>query len=251
MHNEKVQKNEMGALAGVLPQLVMGLWARRFPLWVPVSSLTKQAGWVRWYLPGLDDLGFPGAPAPHRLAGLCQCLLYLGHGGRGPGPALSWQEWKEELKNLTTLLHRSEELGGDEEDAWDRGDAVEEAVWKLQMFYGNGAEGKSYEELLRAKPRGKIPTSRVISLKAEEVASNVSLMSLKGNNWIHLGGLCKAQGSLSLSPFSFLFSDLFLAVLGLRCCAGFSPVEAGGGHSLVVVLRLPTVAASPVAGHGL
>ncbi|XP_070336725.1 nuclear GTPase SLIP-GC isoform X5 [Odocoileus virginianus] len=81
---------------------------------------------------------------------------------------LSDQEWKEELKNLTTLLHRTEELGGEEEDAWDRGDAVEEAVWKLQKFYGNGAEGKSYEELLRAKPRGKIPTSRVISLKAEE-----------------------------------------------------------------------------------
>ncbi|XP_042099458.1 nuclear GTPase SLIP-GC isoform X5 [Ovis aries] len=81
---------------------------------------------------------------------------------------LSDQEWKEELKNLTTLLHRTEGLGGEEEDAWDRGDAAEEAVWKLQMFYGNGAEGKSYEELLRAKPRGKIPTSRVISLKAEE-----------------------------------------------------------------------------------
>ncbi|XP_019821394.2 nuclear GTPase SLIP-GC isoform X1 [Bos indicus] len=81
---------------------------------------------------------------------------------------LSDQEWKEELKNLTTLLHRTEGPGGEEEDAWDRGDAAEEAVWKLQMFYGNGAEGKSYEELLRAKPRGKIPTSRVISLKAEE-----------------------------------------------------------------------------------
>lgn len=90
--------------------------------------------------------------------------------GGGLGPTLSWQEWKEELKNLTTLLHRTEGLG-EEEDAWDRGDAAEEAVWKLQMFYGNGAEEKSYEELLRAKPRGKIPTSRVISLKAEEVAS--------------------------------------------------------------------------------
>ena len=89
----------------------------------------------------------------------------------GLGPPLSQQEWKEELKNLTTLLHRTEGPGGEEEDAWDRGDAAEEAVWKLQMFYGNGAEGKSYEELLRAKPRGKIPTSRVISLKAEEVAS--------------------------------------------------------------------------------
>ncbi|XP_070336724.1 nuclear GTPase SLIP-GC isoform X4 [Odocoileus virginianus] len=89
---------------------------------------------------------------------------------------LSDQEWKEELKNLTTLLHRTEELGGEEEDAWDRGDAVEEAVWKLQKFYGNGAEGKSYEELLRAKPRGKIPTSRVISLKAEETIDKCSVI---------------------------------------------------------------------------
>ena len=117
-------------------------------------------------------LDFLEPSAPYRLTGLCQCLLNLCHGcGVGLAPPLSRQEWKEELKNLTTLLHRTEGPGGEEEDAWDRGDAAEEAVWKLQMFYGNGAEGKSYEELLRAKPRGKIPTSRVISLKAEEVAS--------------------------------------------------------------------------------
>ncbi|XP_007192849.1 nuclear GTPase SLIP-GC [Balaenoptera acutorostrata] len=87
---------------------------------------------------------------------------------------LSDQEWKEELKNLTKLLHRPEELGREEEDAWDRADAVEEAIWKLQMFYGNGAARKNYEELLRAKPKGKIPTSRVITLKAEE-AGELSL----------------------------------------------------------------------------
>ncbi|XP_019296417.1 nuclear GTPase SLIP-GC isoform X2 [Panthera pardus] len=81
---------------------------------------------------------------------------------------LSDQEWKEELKNLTTLLHRTEELDREEADAWDRDDAVEEAIWKLQMLYGNGAERKNYEELLRAKPKGKIPTSRIITLKAEE-----------------------------------------------------------------------------------
>ncbi|KAM9194142.1 nuclear GTPase SLIP-GC [Dugong dugon] len=80
---------------------------------------------------------------------------------------LSDQEWKEELKNLTKLLHETEELGK-EVDAWDRDDAVEEAIWKLQVLYGNGAESKNYEELLRAKPKGKIPTSRIITLKAEE-----------------------------------------------------------------------------------
>ncbi|XP_058406425.1 nuclear GTPase SLIP-GC isoform X2 [Diceros bicornis minor] len=81
---------------------------------------------------------------------------------------LSDQEWKEELKNLTKLLHRTEELSREEVDEWDRDDAVEEAIWKLQMLYGNGAEKKNYEELLRAKPKGKIPTSRIITLKAEE-----------------------------------------------------------------------------------
>lgn len=72
---------------------------------------------------------------------------------------------------MTKLLHGTEEPGREEADVWDRGDAVEEAIWKLQMIYGNGAERKNYEELLRAKPKGKIPTSRIITLKAEEVAS--------------------------------------------------------------------------------
>ncbi|VTJ69454.1 Hypothetical predicted protein [Marmota monax] len=81
---------------------------------------------------------------------------------------LSGQEWKEELKNLTKLLHSAEEPGGEEVDPWDGDGAVEEAIWKLRMVYGTGAERKNYEELLRAKPKGKIPTSRVITLKAEE-----------------------------------------------------------------------------------
>lgn len=72
---------------------------------------------------------------------------------------------------MTKLLHRTEELGREEADMWDGDDAVEEAIWKLQMLYGNGAERKTYEELLRVKPKVKIPTSRIITLKAEEVAS--------------------------------------------------------------------------------
>ncbi|XP_008826359.1 nuclear GTPase SLIP-GC [Nannospalax galili] len=80
---------------------------------------------------------------------------------------LSDQEWKEELRNLTKLLHRTEEPS-EEADMWDKDDAVEEAAWKLQMVYGSGAERQSFEDLLRTKPRGKIPTSRIITLKAEE-----------------------------------------------------------------------------------
>ncbi|KAM6149628.1 LOW QUALITY PROTEIN: nuclear GTPase SLIP-GC [Erethizon dorsatum] len=83
---------------------------------------------------------------------------------------LSDQEWKVELKNLTKLVHRTEEAGGEDvdTDVWDRDEAMEEAIWKLQMVYGTGAERKNYEDLLRAKPKGKIPTSRIITLKAEE-----------------------------------------------------------------------------------
>ncbi|KAM9621671.1 nuclear GTPase SLIP-GC [Trichechus inunguis] len=99
------------------------------------------------------------------------CIVQVSSGCRDQYEAkihlLSDQEWKEELKNLTKLLHETEELDK-EEDAWDRDDAVEEAIWKLQVLYGNGAESKNYEELLRAKPKGKIPTSRIITLKAEE-----------------------------------------------------------------------------------
>uniref|UniRef100_A0A0P6JEN0 Nuclear GTPase SLIP-GC n=1 Tax=Heterocephalus glaber TaxID=10181 RepID=A0A0P6JEN0_HETGA len=83
---------------------------------------------------------------------------------------LSDQEWKEELKNLTKLLHRTEEAGGEDVDAdvWVGDEALEEAIRKLQVVYGTGAERKKYEDLLRAKPKGKIPTSRIITLKAEE-----------------------------------------------------------------------------------
>uniref|UniRef100_A0A8C3WC41 Nuclear GTPase SLIP-GC n=1 Tax=Catagonus wagneri TaxID=51154 RepID=A0A8C3WC41_9CETA len=108
---------------------------------------------------------------------------------------LSDQEWKEELKNLAKLLHRTEELGREEEDAWNKDEALEEAIWKLQMLYGHGAEKKSYEELLRAKPKGRIPPSRVITLKAEEAEE----LSVKLDSYIRTqrrgwdGGPAEAQ----------------------------------------------------------
>ena len=43
---------------------------------------------------------------------------------------------------------------------------------------------------------------------------------------------------------------LFLAVLGLLCCTGFSLVVVSGGDSLVAVCGLPIVVASLVE-HGL
>lgn len=73
---------------------------------------------------------------------------------------------------MTKLLHRAEWSGEEEAETWDRDDAAAEAARKLQMLYGHGADRKHYEDLLRMKPRGRIPTSRTITLKAEEVASS-------------------------------------------------------------------------------
>ena len=44
---------------------------------------------------------------------------------------------------------------------------------------------------------------------------------------------------------------LFLAVLGLHCCTGFSLVVARGGYSLMAMHGLLISVASLVAGHGI
>ena len=59
---------------------------------------------------------------------------------------------------------------------------------------------------------------------------------------------------LILLTIGLLFKNityLFLAVLGLRCCTGFSSAEANGRYSPVVVNRLLIVVASLVMEHGL
>ena len=56
--------------------------------------------------------------------------------------------------------------------------------------------------------------------------------------------------SFSLSD-SLTFIYLSVAVLGLPCCAGFSPVVMSRGHCLVAARGLLAVAASPVAERGL
>ena len=64
------------------------------------------------------------------------------------------------------------------------------------------------------------------------------------------------QGTTVSSRLILYFSSLmtlknvFLAVLGLRYCEGFSLVAASGGSSLVVVCRLLISAASLIERHG-
>ena len=52
----------------------------------------------------------------------------------------------------------------------------------------------------------------------------------------------------TICPFFF---KLFLLMLGLLCCMGFSLVAANGGYYLVVVLGLLIAVASLVTEHGL
>ena len=47
------------------------------------------------------------------------------------------------------------------------------------------------------------------------------------------------------------FYDLFLAVLGLLCCMGFSLLSASRGYCLAVLLGLLIAVDSLVAEHGL
>ena len=58
-------------------------------------------------------------------------------------------------------------------------------------------------------------------------------------------------GEMKLSSQSCFFIYLFLSVLGLRCCMGFSPVAASRGYSLVAVCRLLTAVVLLVAEHRL
>ena len=51
--------------------------------------------------------------------------------------------------------------------------------------------------------------------------------------------------------YLFLLLISLLVVLGLHCCAGFSPVVESGGCSLVVVQGLLIVVVSPVMERGL
>ena len=63
------------------------------------------------------------------------------------------------------------------------------------------------------------------------------------------GGRCLESVGDSLPPWNLFFIHLFLAVLGLCCCVGFSLVVASWCYSLVVVCRLLIAVASLVAEH--
>ncbi|XP_015270630.1 PREDICTED: nuclear GTPase SLIP-GC-like [Gekko japonicus] len=77
---------------------------------------------------------------------------------------LSDDDWKEELKNLVEILSKN----GSDEDDDDDDDCVKDAIKKLHALYGEGAEEKDYETLLKTKLQVTIPAKRKISIKAQE-----------------------------------------------------------------------------------
>ena len=59
---------------------------------------------------------------------------------------------------------------------------------------------------------------------------------------MQIGVSAKVQRSINFTPCSFfiykiLQNYLFLSVLGLRCCVGFSLAVESGGYTLVAVQR--------------
>ena len=58
-------------------------------------------------------------------------------------------------------------------------------------------------------------------------------------HWMMLGSLLFLQHETFFTKYNFTY--LFLAVLGLRCCPGFSLVATRRGFFLVAVRRLPSL----------
>ena len=62
--------------------------------------------------------------------------------------------------------------------------------------------------------------------------------------------LSQGLGEIGVVIYVFFFKNrLFLAVLGLHCCTGFSLVVVSRGYSLVAMHRLLIVVASLVVEH--
>ncbi|XP_014380300.1 nuclear GTPase SLIP-GC-like [Alligator sinensis] len=84
---------------------------------------------------------------------------------------LSNKEWRVEMENLLKLAEKYGDANGYNDDCDDdegNDDEGKEAILKLRAIYGQNAETKSYEELLKAKPVINIPTSRCILLRGDE-----------------------------------------------------------------------------------
>ena len=70
-------------------------------------------------------------------------------------------------------------------------------------------------------------------------------------NWEELTSILAVLNLLFFFNNFYLFTYLFLALLGLRCCRDFSLVVASGGYSLAALPKLLIVVASVNSLHRL
>ena len=70
-------------------------------------------------------------------------------------------------------------------------------------------------------------------------------------NWLVCGGTANTWCQMCCEQFIYFYNFyLFLAVLVLRFCEGFSLAVVSGGYSLIVVHRLLVAVTSLVVEHG-
>ena len=96
--------------------------------------------------------------------------------------------------------------------------------------------------------RGKPPGNEASDAR---IRSFTFTLDLSGERWEYLRLLVGFAGDLGISLcfLKILFIYLFLAVLGLHRCMGFSLVAASGGHCLVAACRLLFAVASLTVEH--
>uniref|UniRef100_A0ACB8G9K2 Uncharacterized protein n=1 Tax=Sphaerodactylus townsendi TaxID=933632 RepID=A0ACB8G9K2_9SAUR len=123
--------------------------------------------------------GRTGAGKTSLLNAILGKKLFLPVSGSSVCTSCVVEEWKEELKNLVEVLSKNGNDGGDdddddddddeeEEDDNDCNECVNDAAEKLRTLYGEGAEKKDYETLLRTAWKVSIPPRRIISIKKQK-----------------------------------------------------------------------------------
>nr|XP_027311284.2 nuclear GTPase SLIP-GC-like isoform X1 [Anas platyrhynchos]XP_038028262.1 nuclear GTPase SLIP-GC-like isoform X1 [Anas platyrhynchos] len=111
---------------------------------------------------------------------------------------LSNEEWMDEVRSLLAFLETDREADENDSDK-------DHAVRALQAVYGEGAENRTYDELVKAKPAITIPHSRVIDLKtaeAEVLSQELDpyIRNLEGNEGPGEGGAALHKEQTRLWP---------------------------------------------------
>ncbi|XP_066482833.1 nuclear GTPase SLIP-GC isoform X2 [Tiliqua scincoides] len=120
---------------------------------------------------------------------------------------LSDQEWKDEVKKCVAILSRIEDEDNDDNEVDTYDDSVQEASSTLCGIYGDGAEKKAYEDLLKMKMKVTLPPRRIIKIKEKESVAACSVL------WI-ISDIERAQGE---KVQGLLLDESIKACVGGKC----------------------------------